>query len=121
MKPANIIFSCLCLLALFPAQLSAQGGRMRNPLQRTDEAFFKTEEARRVGDQILLWQRITGGWPKNIDMARPLSESERAAVLSDKTRIDDSTIDNHCVSIGIAVIRCEDFPIDKRVLALLAH
>lgn len=95
MRLGNIILSCLCLLAMLPAQLSAQGGRMRNPLQRTDEAFFKTEEARRVGDQILLWQRNTGGWPKNIDMARPLSESERAAVLADKTRIDDSTIDNN--------------------------
>ena len=48
----------------------------------------------KVADQILLYQRITGGWPKNIDMSLPLSEAEKAQVLADKQRTDDSTIDN---------------------------
>ena len=48
----------------------------------------------RVADQMLLYQRTTGGWPKNTDMARPLTPEERARVLRDKTRRDDSTTDN---------------------------
>ena len=48
----------------------------------------------RHADQLLLYQRCTGGWPKNVDMARPLTEEERAQVLRDKQRQDDSTIDN---------------------------
>ncbi|MBP3830316.1 MAG: pectate lyase [Bacteroidaceae bacterium] len=48
----------------------------------------------RVAEQVLLYQRVTGGWPKNVDMARPLTEEERAQVLQDKQRQDDSTIDN---------------------------
>ncbi len=65
-----------------------------NPLYRTDERFFATDEARRIGDRILDYQRCTGGWPKNIDMAAPLSDEQRAAVLGAKARRNDSTTDN---------------------------
>ena len=47
----------------------------------------------RIADNMLLYQRSSGGWPKNIDMAKPLSESQRAAVLRQKNK-NDSTIDN---------------------------
>ena len=63
-------------------------------MQETDPAFFQTAEARRIGDQILLYQRVTGGWPKNIDMAKPMSEEEKAEVKSERNRRSDSTIDN---------------------------
>ncbi len=33
-----------------------------------DDAFFRTEEAQRIGDNVLLSQQVTGGWPKNIYM-----------------------------------------------------
>ena len=83
------------LLALTVLNLSAQRGRGgRNlPTQENDD-YYKTAEARRVGDQVLLYQRVTGGWPKNINMSRPLSDEERAQVLKDKVRRDDSTTDN---------------------------
>ena len=63
-------------------------------LRSTDSAFFRTEEARRVGEQVLLYQRVTGGWPKNIDMTAELSDEQRAEVLQARTRRDDSTTDN---------------------------
>ena len=47
-----------------------------------------------IGDQILLYQRATGGWPKNIDMAKPLTDKERKQIVADKQKRDDSTIDN---------------------------
>lgn len=65
----------------------------RLPTQESDE-FFKTEEARRIGDQVLLYQRVTGGWPKNINMAIPITDEEREKVMRDKSRRDDSTTDN---------------------------
>ncbi|MBR1504006.1 MAG: pectate lyase, partial [Prevotella sp.] len=61
---------------------------------RGGKTNFMTDEARRIGDQILLYQRDTGGWPKNIDMAKPLSDKERTLILEDKQRRDDSTTDN---------------------------
>ena len=41
-----------------------------------DDDFFKTEEAQRIGDNVLLYQQITGGWPKNIYMPAELTEQE---------------------------------------------
>lgn len=58
------------------------------------DSFFLTDEARRVGENVLAYQRQTGGWPKNIDMARTLDDGEMAKVKEDKARRDDSTIDN---------------------------
>ena len=75
-----------------------------NGLRETDPAFYKTDEARRIGDQVLLYQRVTGGWAKNIDMARPLSEEERAAVLKDKERRDDSTTDNDATNMQLTFL-----------------
>ena len=63
-------------------------------LRETDPSFFKTAEARRIGDQVVLYQRVTGGWQKNVDMARRLTDEERAQVLAEKNRRDDSTTDN---------------------------
>lgn len=31
-------------------------------LKETDPAFFMTPDARRIANQILVWQRVTGGW-----------------------------------------------------------
>lgn len=39
-----------------------------------DDDFFKTEEAQRIGDNVLLYQQTTGGWPKNIYMPAELTE-----------------------------------------------
>ena len=75
-----------------------------NGLRETAPAFYKTDEARRIGEQVLLYQRITGGWAKNIDMARPLTDEERAAVLKDKNRLDDSTTDNGATNMQLTFL-----------------
>lgn len=76
----------------------------RNPLKETKEAFFKTEEARKIGDQILLYQRVTGGWPKNINMAIPLNEAARQVVLAEKNNRFDSTTDNEATNPQITYL-----------------
>ncbi|MCM1071622.1 MAG: pectate lyase [[Clostridium] fimetarium] len=63
-------------------------------LRKTDAKFYTTAEARRVGDQVLAFQRVTGGWPKNVDMESPMSAEELAKVAADSVRTDDSTTDN---------------------------
>lgn len=55
--------------------------------------WYGSDEAVRIADNVLLYQRNTGGWPKNIDMARVLTEVEKAGLASQKPEID-STIDN---------------------------
>jgi len=55
--------------------------------------FYAGEEAIRIADNMLLYQRDTGGWPKGIDTARVLSEKDKAAVRKYKNK-EDSTLDN---------------------------
>ena len=56
--------------------------------------WYASAEAARVADNLLLYQRDTGGWPKNVDMAAPLDEKKRADLARRKGETDDSTIDN---------------------------
>jgi len=56
--------------------------------------WYGTAEAIAVAENVLLFQRNTGGWPKNISMHHKLSEKDRQEVLADKAKKDDSTMDN---------------------------
>ena len=73
-------------------------------LQRKDSIYFQTEEARRVGDQLLLYQRDTGGWPKNVNMVMPLTAEQQDSVKLQKTRLDDSTIDNKATTMQMVFL-----------------
>ena len=55
--------------------------------------FYATDQAIRIADNLLLYQRDSGGWPKNIDMASVLSEQDKTRLRRAKTR-NDSTLDN---------------------------
>jgi len=100
MKKARrcIVTGLFCLVAVAIAA-GAQG--RKNPaeviswsrcLSRRPE-FYATDEAVRIADNVLLYQRDTGGWSKNVDMARVLSEQDKAKLRKAKSR-KDSTFDN---------------------------
>jgi PelA/Pel-15E family pectate lyase len=55
--------------------------------------WYASDEALRIADNVVLYQRDAGGWPKNIDMAAILTEAQKANVSKQKPE-DDSTIDN---------------------------
>src|SRR6266481_5524707 len=55
--------------------------------------WYATDEALRIADNVLLYQRDTGGWYKNIDMAAVLSAAQKAEIEEQKDE-QDSTIDN---------------------------
>jgi PelA/Pel-15E family pectate lyase len=59
--------------------------------QRKGADWFRSEDGRRVVENVLLYQFPSGGWPKNIDMAAPLSDSARRRLSQ---RREDATIDN---------------------------
>src|ERR1051325_3041025 len=54
----------LCSVSGFAADV-------RSYLRRPAE-WFKTEEAARIGTNILSWQAPRGGWPKNVDTVSAL-------------------------------------------------
>jgi len=55
--------------------------------------WYASVEALRIADNVVAYQRSSGGWPKNIDMGKPLNDAARAALLAQKHETD-STIDN---------------------------
>jgi len=59
--------------------------------------WYGSDEAVRIADNVLLYQRNSGGWPKNIEMAPTLTEQQRAETIKAKAE-DDSTIDNGATS-----------------------
>ena len=59
---------------------------------KADE-WYASAEALRIADNVVLYQRDSGGWPKNIDMGKPFDEAERPTLLAQKKETD-STIDN---------------------------
>jgi PelA/Pel-15E family pectate lyase len=94
-----IILLVVASAAVAPAQTSdkpAPAIKWRDAVKQKPE-WFAGAEALRVADNLLLYQREVGGWPKNIDMAAPLSEKERAELLklkSDTGNESAATIDN---------------------------
>lgn len=60
-----------------------------------DDHFYKTGEAIRIADNVLLYQHTTGGWPKNIYMAAELNKKEKKEVIDGKKNVNESTIDNN--------------------------
>jgi len=68
------------------------GIRWEDCLKQTPE-WYRGEDAARIADNVLIYQREVGGWPKNIDMASALTEKDRASLTRQKQE-DDATIDN---------------------------
>ena len=63
--------------------------------------FYSTKEARRIAENVLLYQQTTGGWPKNIYMAAELNKQQTKEVLANKNKVNESTIDNDATSTEI--------------------
>jgi PelA/Pel-15E family pectate lyase len=66
-------------------------------------AWYASDEAVRIADNLLLYQRDSGGWPKNIDMAAVLAPEEKAGLAGRKS-VDDSTIDNGATYTQLAFL-----------------
>lgn len=56
--------------------------------------WYQTDEAARIADQVVLFQKENGGWEKNIDMALMLTQKEKADLLAKRADISETTIDN---------------------------
>ena len=65
-----------------------------NDALRQPALWYQTDEAARIADQLLIYQKDNGGWEKNIDMAAMLTSQEKAALAAKKSDISETTIDN---------------------------
>lgn len=62
-------------------------------LRQSDE-WYKSKEARRIAENVMLYQKANGGWEKNINMAKQLTVEEKKNIFNDKSNTTRTTIDN---------------------------
>ncbi|HMT06541.1 MAG TPA: pectate lyase [Pyrinomonadaceae bacterium] len=65
-----------------------------NEVMKQKPLWYQTDEAARIGDQLLLYQKSNGGFEKNIDMALMLTKGEREKLAASRDDIRETTIDN---------------------------
>ncbi|PPK87745.1 PelA/Pel-15E family pectate lyase [Neolewinella xylanilytica] len=83
--------------AALPGQGSGKPVTWRDA-QHQEADWYGSTEARRVADNLLVYQHATGGWPKNMDMAAPLTEADIRTIeqgkADPKQELGRPTIDN---------------------------
>ena len=66
---------------------------------KRDQPKYKESEITNIADNILIYQRSNGGWPKNYDMQAILTNSQKDSLLKTKnilhTTFDNSTTYTH--------------------------
>jgi PelA/Pel-15E family pectate lyase len=80
-------------VSLLTSAVSAESNISWSDCMRQPISWYATPEAARIAANVCAYQRASGGWPKNIDMARLLTAAELAALAMTRTNTD-STIDN---------------------------
>ncbi len=92
------IRSCFLLMAVLSFVATANTASRQRAISWQDclnqePGWYGSKEALRIADNLLLFQRDSGGWPKDIDMAAVLKEDQMVDLAERKNRVD-STIDN---------------------------
>ena len=83
----GVLFSSTVL-----AQVDVQDLKWSAVATRQTDSWYASEEAANVAENVLLYQRDNGGWMKNIQMHKTLTESEKITVESEKK--GESCFDN---------------------------
>jgi PelA/Pel-15E family pectate lyase len=67
-------------------------------------SWYQTDEAARIADQVVIYQKKNGGWEKNIDMSSVLGEKEKADLLAKRSDTSETTIDNRTSYTQVAFL-----------------
>ncbi|PWT93761.1 MAG: pectate lyase [Blastocatellia bacterium] len=87
-----------------PFVLAQTGSQVRwKEILKQPDTWYASPDATRIADNVLVYQRESGGWPKNIDMAQPLDEKAKADLAQHQKDID-STIDNGATYIQLSFL-----------------
>ena len=108
------MIAALALAVITPLAASAQeqgkAGKNKKKERWTSfaknakDAFFTTAEAARIGDNLLFYQHATGGWPKNMQLQDPLTDSSRKRIGELKDGKRYATIDNKATTTEIVYL-----------------
>jgi pectinesterase len=63
-------------------------------IRKSDASWFGSDEAKKIAENVLLYQRNIGGWPKNIQMQNELTPAQKKDLLEIKKTTKETTTDN---------------------------
>lgn len=63
-------------------------------IRKNDASWFGTDEAKKIAENVLLYQRDIGGWPKNIQMQEELTPQQKKDLIVLKKDTKEITTDN---------------------------
>ena len=66
--------------------------------------WYQTDEAARIADQLLIYQKENGGFEKNVDMALMLTQKEKDALIAKRSDVSETTIDNRTTYPQVAYL-----------------
>jgi pectinesterase len=89
-KNINLFF---CLLAICTSA-QVHNKSWENITDQEEGSWFASDDAKAIAENVLLYQREIGGWPKNIQMQNPLSSDEKKNLIALKKDLNDITTDN---------------------------
>ncbi|MEN9907539.1 MAG: hypothetical protein RLZZ540_680 [Bacteroidota bacterium] len=90
----GLIAFLFCFVAGLNTQAQVLDKSWKSITELKDENWFASKEAKAVAENVLLYQRNIGGWPKNIQMQKPLSDAQKKELLALKTSTEGCTTDN---------------------------
>lgn len=66
--------------------------------------WYATDEAARIGDQLVLFQKENGGWEKNRDFSFVLTQKEKEELAAKRADTSETTIDNRTTYTQVAYL-----------------
>lgn len=63
-------------------------------IRKNEASWFGSEEAKKIAENVLLYQRDIGGWPKNIQMQEELTPTQKKDLTILKKTAVETTTDN---------------------------
>lgn len=86
----------LVICSVLGLNVSAQvlDKKWKNIASIEEGPWFASKEAKEIAENVLLYQRNIGGWPKNIQMQEPLSNNEKQKLIEIKSDTHKVTTDN---------------------------
>lgn len=91
-------FFLITILLTFFTENTTQGQIVdkswKKIVNKKEGNWFTTKEAKEFAENVLLYQRDIGGWPKNIQMQKPISKNEKEKLIRLKKSNKEITTDN---------------------------
>ena len=94
MKKIKVLLAVSLVMISFGTMAQEKKITWKNIAETKDENFFETPEAKAIAENVLLYQRDIGGWPKNIEMQKEIAPSEKQALTKLKADPKGCTTDN---------------------------